>query len=173
MKFLKFLAISYLATCVIAQVVPPITLPFYSGSNLQYVCTASPVQPSPTSFTVASGLLTNIVVSGGTATVTFSSTSYLWVGAQIVVSGSTTAALNGNYTVTGVSGSTATFTTASGNATYNNSTLYLSTVSPLLNQPVWLIMIFAYNGSGNLISVRQAGSSLTPQRLQCSQAANY
>jgi hypothetical protein len=145
----------------------------YSGSNLSYVCWARALQPV-TTFYESSSTLTNIVVSTGTATITFSSTSYLWIGAQITVAGSTTTALNGTYKVTGVASSTATFTTAAGDATYNNAALTVSTTAPLLNAAVWSIQELVYSSS-NVVGVYWAGTpSIVPsQGLACSNGGNY
>jgi hypothetical protein len=146
---------------------------FYSGSNLIYVCNA-PAYSKLSTFYISSGTLTNVVVSGGTGTITFSSTSYLWQGAQITLAGSATTALNGTYKVTAVSGSTATITTSAANGTYTDATLTLSTRAPLLNDHVWAIQEFVY-ASSVLTGTYWAGTpSVTPSSgLQCSNGANF
>src|SRR5580704_10618518 len=79
------------------------------GSTPQYICYAQALQPPGTSFSIAASTLTNIAVSANVGTITFSGTTYLWTGAVIKISGATVAtALNGSYSVTAVSGSTAT-----------------------------------------------------------------
>jgi hypothetical protein len=76
----------------------------------------------------------------------------------IVVSGSTTAALNGTYTIqTGgaVTGGSATaFTIATsgvGNATYNTAALTVSTTAPRTTTAIWSLEQFVYNASNNII----------------------
>jgi hypothetical protein len=147
---------------------------FYSGSNLQYICSAAVLQ-QPTTFTVAATTLTSIAVSTNVGTITFSSTSYLWPGARVTVSGSTTAALNGTYTITAVSSATATITTVGvGDATYNNAALVITTNAPLLNKSVWAIQVLTYTAS-TLTGTYWAGGSYAavPQGLACSNRAAY
>lgn len=148
---------------------------FYSGSNLTYECRAAAYQPVAT-FYKSSSTLTQIVVSSTIPTVTFSSTSYLWVGATVTVAGSATSGLNATYRVTAVSGSTATLTaTTAADATYTDAGLTLSTSSPLLNSAVWGIHAYKYDGSNNLIGAFWAGTPTTaiPMGLACSNRANY
>lgn len=155
--------------------VPFVNLYFYNGSSqIQYICSAQALQPVST-FYKSSTTLTNIVVSSNTGTITFSSTSYLWVGQQIVVAGSATTALNGTYPVLTVSGSTATITTSGvSNATYTDAGLTVSTTGPLLNSPVWAINIFNY-ASTNLATSYWAGTpaATVPQGIACSNRAQY
>ena len=147
---------------------------FYTGANIQYLCVAD-AQQQPTQFKVSDKTLTQIVVSTNVGTITFSSTSYLWVGARITVSGSTTAALNGTYTVTGVSAATATITTAAvGDATYNNAAMVITTNAPLLNKPVWAIEVFTYASSLMSGAYWAGGPSIpVPLTLVCSNRALY
>lgn len=67
--------------------------------------------------------LTNIVVSAGTATATVTFTHNCTTANRIRVSESTTSALNGEYNVTAVTGTTISWATAAGNGTYNNDGL--------------------------------------------------
>lgn len=147
---------------------------FDISSTPQYVCQAQAVQPV-TTFPLG-GTLTNIVVSSNVGTITFTSTSYLWVGAQITVTGATVAtALNATYKVTGVSGSTATITTAGvANATYTDAGMMVATNAPLLNNPVWAIQITQYT-SGSPSDQYWAGtpSPVPPMNLKCSSRASY
>lgn len=151
---------------------------FYDGSNnLIYACRAVAYQPL-TTFYKSSATLTNIVVTTNgvsSGVITFSSTSYLWVGAQITVAGSATAALNGTYKVTAVSGSTATITTVGvSDATYTDATLTVSTRAPLLNAAVWAIQALTYDGSNNLTGTYWTGTpSPTVPMLACSARASY
>ena len=147
---------------------------FYSGTNLQYICSAAALQ-QPTTFTVAAKTLTNIVVSTNAGTITFGSTSYLWPGATITVSGSATAALNATYKVTAVSGSTASITTSGvGDATYADAALVITTSAPLLNKAVWAIQVLTYTTS-TLTGSYWAGGPYAPvpQGLACSSRAAY
>lgn len=145
----------------------------YTGSTLIYECRAQS-RSTGGYWSVASSTVTNIVVLSNVGTITFSSTTYLWTGAVIVVSGSSTSALNGTYTVTGTSGSTATITTSGvSNATYTTG-IVITTNAPLLNQPVWAIHEYKYSGS-NLQTNYWAGtpSPNIAMNLACSNAANY
>ena len=75
-----------------------------------------------------------------------------------------------------VSGSTCRTIATSGvsDATYNDATLNVSTLAPLLNAAVWAIHAFKYDGSNNLIGAFWEGTPSTniPQ-LACSNRANY
>jgi hypothetical protein len=160
---------------------PPIDpythLYFYDGSNnLIYECRSPQNQfnnnlpGNPGYFSVAQGNLTNIVVAAGTATINFPSTSFMWVGMQVVVAGSATTALNGTYKILTVSGSTATFTTAAGNGTYVDASV--STLSPQVNQAVWAIHAFVYVGT-TVQSSYWAGGVSQGKGVACSNRANF
>lgn len=153
--------------------VNPVTQEFYDISgNLIYICNAEAFQ-NPITFP-AGGTLTNVVVLTNVGTITFSSTSFLWVGARITLSGSATSALNGVYKITTVSGSTATIATAGvANATYTDASL--TTNSPLLNLLQWSIQVFSYNGSNQLTGSYWAGTASTaiPRGLACSARTSY
>jgi hypothetical protein len=147
---------------------------FDIASTPQYICQAQAFQPI-TTFYVASSTLTSIAVSSNVGTITFSSTSYLWVGATVVVAGSATTALNGTYSVTAVSGSTATITTVGvSNGTYNDTTLTVSTTSPLLNSKIWAIQVTQYS-AGSAVGQYWAGApAITPpMNLACSNRHSY
>jgi hypothetical protein len=162
---------------------------FYDGSgNQRYICTApanlpyqtsvpvtTSIQP-PAPVSIASGTLTNITVSGGTATVTVSSTSPWNAGTyaemQIVVSGSATAALNGGYTITSNNTNTTTFvfTTTAGNATYTDANLKISTNNPLLIQAAWQLVVFSFNTSNQTTGAYTANAGYS---FPCSGRSNY
>lgn len=152
-----------------------VNLFFYDGSNnLAYVCSAPGLQAVST-FYRSSSTLTNIVVTSNVGVITFSSTSYLWVGARITVAGSTTAALNGTYPVTAVSGSTASIATSGvGDATYNNAAMTVYTSAPLLNSAIWAIKALTYT-STTLTGTRWLGTPavVVPHTLLCSSRATY
>lgn len=151
---------------------PWVSFYYYDGSsNLQYVCQAASHQAT-TTFRVPA-TLTNIVVSSNTGTITFASTSYLWPGAWITISGSATSALNGTYKILTVSSATATITTSGvSDATYTD--MSIATNSPLLNASVWALHVYTYTGT-TLLSDYWAGlPSLTvPNQIACSNRANY
>ena len=156
---------------------PPNNFVSYSdvGSTPHYVCYAQALQPV-TSFYISSGTLVSIAVSGSTGTITFSGTSYLWIGAVVTVAGATVApTLNGSYSVTGVSGSTATITTSGvAGATYTDATMFLSTNAPLLNQTVWAIQVTQYASSNQTAQYWAGPPSMTPpMNLACSNRHNY
>lgn len=180
-----FLSVASLAAQVPAQAVNQVTgappfgivqLLFYSGANVTYICNAAQATNSTTFAIGGTPSLTNIVVATNTATATFGATAQFWVGQQGTVAGSTTAALNGTYKVTGVSGSTITFTTSGvGDATYSNAALTITTSQPLLNASLWSIQAFTYTGS-SVTGIYWAGTpsgTTVPQNLKCSDRGNY
>lgn len=149
---------------------------FYNGSNqIIYIC-YSPAYAALTTYSVASSTLTSIAVATNVGTVTLSATAQFWVGSRLVVSGSTTSALNGTYKVTAVSGSTVTITTSGvADATYNTAALVITTNAPLLNAPVWSIQAFTYAAgylSGSYWGGNPTGITV-PQGLACSARASY
>lgn len=149
----------------------------YTGTTLIYECRAQAQQPQGQSgayWSVASSTVTNIVVASNVGTITFSSTTYLWVGATLTITGSTTTALNGTYTITGTSGSTATIATSGvSDGTYTTG-ITISTRSPLLNAAVWAIAEYKYVSS-NLVNRYWAGTPgpTISMKLACTNAANY
>lgn len=148
---------------------------FYSGSNVQYVCTAS-ANVSATTWTRSAASLTSVAVSSNVGTVTTATAHNLWVGAWVTISGSTTAALNGSYAVVTVP-STTTFTIATSGVvddTYNTAAMVLSTNSPLLNAAVWAVTVYHYDGSSNVDGVYPGGGPLSLNyRAKCSDRATY
>lgn len=152
-----------------------VSLFYYNGSNqITYICTAPSAGGPVTTYSVGgSPAVTNIVVSGGTGTITFGATAQLWVGQKITTAGSATTALNGVYPLLTVSGSTATITTSAADATYTDMTI--STAQPRLDQLLWSIQIFTY-ASGNLATSYWGGTPTgvtVPQNLACSNKGNY
>jgi hypothetical protein len=146
---------------------------FYDGSNnLQYICMAQQNQRA-NSYSVSGSTLTSIVVATNVGTVTFGTAPGLYVGARITVSGSTTAALNGAYQVTAVSGATVTITTSGvSDATYSNAALTVTTNNPLTGAAIWAIQVFSYNVSNQLIDAHWAGGS-AGEAFACSNRASY
>lgn len=152
-----------------------VTLLYYNGSNqIIYSCYA-PAIVTPTTFYVSSGTLTNVVVASNVGTANFSATAQFWIGQRVTVAGSTTVALNAQYRVATVSGTTITFTTSGvSDGTYATGALTLSTNGPLLNAALWSIQALTY-ASGNVSTVFWAGTPgiTVPQNVACSNRANY
>lgn len=150
---------------------------YYNGSNqVTYICTAQQSAPLTTFAIAGTPALTNIVVATDVGTITFGASAQFWVGQQLTVAASTTAALNGTYKVQTVIGSTVTITTAGvADATYNNAAMTVSTVEPLLNASLWSIQVFNYP-TANLGTSYWGGlpqGSTVPQGLACSNRGNY
>lgn len=137
-------------------------LGYRDGSgNQEYLCTAdSPSNTTvftrdgsgaqPASFSTTIVTITNIVVSGSTATATFSGDHGLRPANWITLSGATVDAdLNGSYKVaTAGSSTTLTFTVANVTATtYTDATLRITTTAPRSNARVWSIQRMYYTGS--------------------------
>jgi len=185
---MKILLLPFLAFLLEAQSLT-VTQFFYDGSNnLRYACVAPSTRPYTTPqpnsvylpanpvVSIAAGTLTNIVVSGGTATATVVSTSPWNAGTyadmDIVVSGSATAALNGEYRITSGNTNTTTFTfaTSAGAGTYTDTNLQVSTVNPLLTVLGWNLTVFTYNGSNYSTGAFVVNSGYT---LSCAARSNY
>lgn len=159
---------------------PTIFMDYNGGTNLTYLCVASPLNKTSTqsnyaySLSVAAGTLTSIVVSTNTGTVTTVNAHGLMVGQTTTVSGSTTTALNGSYVVQTVpSTTTFTITTAGvGNATYNNGPLTVAGSVPLLTSPIWSIRHFTYDGNNNLTGTQCANGACNLQTNICANRAS-
>lgn len=152
----------------------PWTSFFYrdGSSNLEYTCTALSIQPTYT-WRRSDATLTSIAVSTNTATATFSSAHGLSAGNRFVVGGATVDTdLNGSYIVTSVGSTTVVFTTASvADATYTESTLYLYTNAPQLNQLVWSIKKLFYTSTNIDRAAWAEGDTSTTKR--CSTRTTY
>lgn len=135
------------------------TLNFYDGNgNLIYVCKSPSGERVPYVFSVAAGNLTNIVVSGGMATVTTPANHGLQVGNLVTVSGSATSALNGAVIIVTVpSATTFTFATAAAPATYTDASA--STIAPRSSAAMWSIAKQTFNGTNQLTLRQYAGGS--------------
>lgn len=149
---------------------------FYDGSNnLNYICWARQFQPNATSVMRSDSSLTNIVVASNVGTVTTANPHGLYVGARVTLTGATVDTdLNGVYKVATV-GSTTTYTITTinvSNATYNESTLAISTNSPLLTSTVWAIEALTYNGS-NFVTGKFWGGAATSYTLACTARTAY
>jgi len=143
-------------------------LGFYPSSTTTYFCRAA-AQPALTyawgvTAVVGQGTLTNITVSANVGTITTTAAHGLAIGNVVNVSGSTTAALNGNYIIQSV-GSTTTFTittSAVSNATYATAALKVSTVAPRTSSTTgWSINRITLDGSGNVTASQWATSVVT------------
>jgi len=153
----------------------PVYLYFYNGSSqITHICAANALQPTTTYTIGALPGMTNVVVATNVGTITLGTTAYLWVGQRITLAGFVTTALNATYTVSAVSGSTATITTSGvADGTYNTSGATLSTTGPVLNNSVWSIQIFTYSSTLLATSYFAAGGVTPSNQLACSNRANY
>jgi hypothetical protein len=147
---------------------------YYDGSsNLQYIC-SSPQRNATTTQKRSDSTLTSIAVATNVATVTTNAAHGLYIGARVTVSGATVDTdLNGTYTVASVPGSTSyTFTTSAvADATYNESTLVVTTTYPLATSARWAIQVFTYSGS-NVTAAYWANAS-TGYSLACTSRTSY
>jgi hypothetical protein len=154
---------------------PWVKLLFYNGSSLlQYAC-YSPAQAPTTVYAIgATPALTSIVVVSNVGTVNLGATAQWWVGQRITVAGSTTAALNGTYTLSAVSGSTGTIATVGvPDATYNNAAMTISTTAPLLDSLRWSILVSTYVGTNLATNYWAASGVGVNSQLACSNRASY
>lgn len=148
---------------------------FYNGSSqITHICFANAVQPATTYTIGALPGLTSVVVLTNVGTINLATTAYLWVGQRITLAGFALTALNGTYTISAVSGSTATIATSGvADATYTTSGATLATTGPVLNNNVWNIQIFTY-ASTLLATSYYAGGGIGPNnQLACSSRASY
>jgi hypothetical protein len=155
---------------------PPYVFQYYydANGNVIYTCRAAQLTLVPSSVKRADSTLTSIAVSTNVGTVTTAAAHNLWIGALVVVSGSTTAALNGTYKVLTVPTSTTYTITTSGvaDATYNSAATVITTNQPLLSDPVWAIQVNTYNTSLQLTGSYWAGAN-SGEGIACSTRANY
>lgn len=150
----------------------------YDGSNnLIYVCATNPVaSQSAYSLSVTGATLTSIVVLTNVGTATTAAAHGLQIGQSVVVSGSTTGALNATYKVA-TTPSTTTFTIATAgvaDGTYNNGPLTISGTAPLLTGAIWAISKLNYSGS-NLVGTQCPNGTCGVYSFKCSDRAilNY
>lgn len=151
----------------------------YTGTNLTYLCVASPTNKTSTpgnytySLSVTGSGLTSIVVLTNVGTVTTVAANGLMAGQMVAVTGSTTSALNASYIIQSITSTTVfTITTAGvGNATYNNGPLTISGNAPLLTSPIWSIAHFLYDGSNNLTGSQCANGACSQQTNICANRA--
>jgi hypothetical protein len=128
---------------------PPIgytSLSFYDASSrLEYVCYARSMQPS------AAITVTNVVDAADVGTVTATAHGLL-VGAQVIISGSATAALNGTFRVlTTADANTFTIATSGlADDTYTDTTI--TTTAPRSTQAQWVVQRITYNADSLLYS---------------------
>lgn len=157
----------------------------YSGGLPEYKCIARAQSPTSTIGVLlansgpadgggATPLLTQIVVSGSTATATTSAAHGLAVGHRITISGGTTDTdLNGNFTIATVASSTTfAFTVANVTAgTYVDSGLKISTTAPRETMGVWSIERYFISG-GAIVRRASAWGSNAGDKA-CTLAASY
>ncbi len=122
------------------NIVLPQSTPAFAGTAPQSWSLQSPWSG------VGSTALTNIVVSGGAATVNFSASPGLSVGQQICVNGITSISvptaqggngLNGCHTITAASGNSVSFATNAVAGTYTDTELLASTGFPVAQWASW------------------------------------
>lgn len=129
----------------------------YDGSGrVEYIGYAARNQPEY-AWTIASGRLVSIVVSGTTATVTTATAHGMTSsGASVTISGVTgdTDLNNTYYLQTTPSVTTFTVTVASVTAaTYSNSGISVTTTAARGTDSIWLIEKYLYDGSGNVTDI--------------------
>lgn len=134
------------------------------GECLVYTCSAYSEQPS-FAWSVNAATLTSIVDSSNTSTVTTSTAHGLAPGNRIFIDGATDNFLKGYYTIATV-GSTTTFTITTvtvADATYNGSTLKVSTKAPRTTEPIWKAMRLVYSGSTDFVIRKQNSQPIAGQ----------
>jgi hypothetical protein len=142
----------------------------YSGANAIYIGYATAKQPS-FSWTVAASTLTSIAVATNVGTVTTSTAHGLAIGNPVIVTGSTTSALNRTYRIATVpSGTTFTITTSGvSDGTYNTAALVVSTIAPRTTAAIWSISCLQYSGA-NLIYKGWVNGVQTPNQIWANRA---
>ncbi len=173
----------FAAVCLLAaQETPPSPgmgshrLLFYDASgNVEYACWASTTLGVTNTFLVSDKSLTNIVVSGNTATATTLAAHGLTVGSTVVVSLATVDGdLNGTYPIATVA-TTTTFTFAVANvtgATYTDATLSVVNTGPKDTGVYWAIQKFFYDASNRLVKSAWADGTQTRVKA-CASRASY
>lgn len=157
---LLFLAANFINAQAVQRVMT------YSGTNLQYLCTALSTQPQPTVITVSA------VSNANPAAATATGHGFTWPSATavqplVLVTGGTLNWLpfNGVWAVTPTSANAFTVpvnTTAFGAVT---GTLVFTTLAPRLTYPNWWVQKFTYDGSSNMLTAMsghaQPGAGVT------------
>lgn len=116
---------------------------YNAGGNPLYICRASVTQAT-SSFSVALSSLTNIVVSGTSATVTFPGAHGFLPGYKLIISGANYTPLNGTYRVVAAdpAATVLTINVATGLSPGTYTDMTVSTDTALLIKPVWAIEYF-------------------------------
>ena len=146
---------------------------FYTGSSLQYQCTAEQ-KTGATYQRRSDSTLTNIVDSSNIATATTASAHGLYPGAQVVISGVVADTdLNGTYTIQTVpSDTTYTITTANvTDATYTDATMVITTTYPLLTATRWKILVLTYEAA--VLTGKHWANQSTVGTLACTARTSY
>jgi hypothetical protein len=160
--------ILFLAAMIACQAQSAVqTLLYYSGSNLQYQCTAKSTQPKTATITVSAASNANPVSFTATAhNLFYTATSTVLPIVNITGGTGNWAAVNGNWVATPTSANAFTIpvdSTAFGALT---GTLVVTTLSPRLTDAVWKVETFQYDGSNNLlfhgVAVAAAGAGTAP-----------
>jgi hypothetical protein len=142
--------------------------------NIEYICRALSKQPS-FSWLKDEGSLVDIVVSGGVATVNFSSPHGLSVENAIRVFGSSTPSLNGQYKVISLAGNSVSFPTLAPDAVYTESGLGAATEAPRLNANIWSVQKFFYirYGVSSILSRISWADGSTSSGKSCEDRTSY
>jgi len=128
----------------------------YSGGNLQYRCVA---QSNPKPATPSSGAIS---AASNASPVSFTSTAHNFdtnALPTVIISGGTGnwTAINGTFTATITSANAFTIPVDSTSFGSLTGTITFITYAPRLNQLVWAIQKYIYDGSNNLIGSYWAG----------------
>lgn len=155
-----------------------LSLMFYSGGNLQYLCQAKSVSPN-TSFTITSA------TAASPSVFTFTGHGFeVALGEytpRITISGATTtwAALNGDWLLSSQGANTFTLQSPVTGASFDGTglgalsgTVVLNTTAPRLTASYWSIRRFTYDGSNNQTSTQLAFGTLGARGLFSNSCSN-
>lgn len=153
---------------------PPVAtqkLLFYSGANLERICTAFSIQPASEETSISISAASNANPVSFTSTAHGMSTD---TRPQVIVSGGTGswAAVNGTFTATPTGANTWTIpvdSTAFGAVT---GTLVFTTRAPRTGRNVWAVQFFVYDVSNNQVSATWKGGS-TSMSTTCTAPTTY
>ena len=128
----------------------------YSGTNLVMQCTSSSVVTTPNRSITPTAITSISKASAAVVTVSGGHGINLSTLPTVTISGATGTGwtgINGTFVATPIN--TTTFSVpvnSSGFGTLGGTVQFTST-APLLNQPVWFVKLFVYDGSNNLLSI--------------------
>ena len=144
----------------------------YSGGNLTYVCY------SPSVLTTGTRPSISVAISAATnaSPVVFTSTGHgfnINSRPQVTISGATGSwtPVNGIFTATIIDANTFSIPMNSTGFSTLTGTLVFTTTAPRLTVQEWTVLLYAYDGSGNLISKTSLAGS-NSLRARCSDATS-